>query len=196
MLSLFYIHINHTHMLYTTSTLIDTHCNIHTCVFCGAEIWLAGSRKGRKWGWQDSWVVLTPDWQPSCTLTDREFKTVNSSLTRQFCIILFKISFFLLLRQCVEIKLNGMKNQMRELILWCILLVGMLTFQSLPLLFVSVSLFCLPTLTTILHPFLSCWVLSCIWSLLSSPVSLECFCWSLTFPEVLGRVSLCVCVCM
>ena len=29
-----------------------------------------------------------------------------------------------------------------------------------------------------------CWVLSCIWSLLSSPVSLECFCWSLTFPEV------------
>ena len=42
------------------------------------------------------------------------------------------------------------------------------------------------------HLFLSCWVLSCIWFLLSSPVSLECFCWSLTFPAVPQGVCLCV----
>lgn len=45
------------------------------------------------------------------------------------------------------------------------------------------------------HPSTSsfCWVLTRIWSLLSSPVSLECFCWSLTFPEVPQGVWVCVC---
>lgn len=46
------------------------------------------------------------------------------------------------------------------------------------------------------HPSASffCWVLTRIWSLLSSPVSLECFCWSLTFTEVPQGVWMCVCV--
>lgn len=82
-----------------------------------------------------------------------------------------------------------------NLLIYCF---DILTFQSL-LLVLFIWLFVLapspPSTTSVTFPlflFCSCWVLSCIWFLLSSPVSLECFCWSLTFPAVPQGVCLCV----